>query len=62
MQSRISHPAFSGKAVVTVSKISNKVWNSQVTKSSYETKSTQNDVTLRVTNSKIFIEIPISSY
>ena len=37
------------------------VQNSRVTKSSYETV-TQNDVTLRVTNSKMFTEILLSSY
>ena len=35
----------------------NEVWNSRITKSSYAS-----DVTLRVTNSKIFIEILLSTY
>ena len=40
----------------------NKVRNSRVTKSCYEIELTQNEVTLRITNSKIFIEILLSSY
>ena len=46
--------------ITLLSKCPNEAQNSRVTKSSYETE--LNDVTLRVTNSEMFIGILLSSY